>query len=111
MSLDRIIDEINRRVDDASALSLLYLYSSACRACDPTAAQAVRELTQLDSLAVNVDAIPEIWTAFELGAVPTWLLVGQGQAIAEWPGVLEVSSVAGRIIEVVQQFYRRGEPA
>jgi thioredoxin-like negative regulator of GroEL len=103
MTREPTIEELNHRIEDETRLSLLYVYSDSCRACNPADAKAMQVMTRVDTVAVNADAVPNIWTAFGLSAVPTWLLVGKGQAFAEWPGVLQPSAVAAKVVQVIQQ--------
>lgn len=103
-----MIEELNRRIDDETRLSLLYIYSDTCRVCNPADAKAMQTMTRLDTVAVNADVVPSIWAAFGLSTVPTWLLVGKGQAFAEWPGVLEPSAVAAKVAQAIHQVERPG---
>jgi thioredoxin-like negative regulator of GroEL len=106
MNTELTIDELNRRIDDEATLSLLYIYSDSCQACNPAITATMREMIQIDTVAVNADSIPDIWVAFGLSVVPTWLLVGKGRAFAEWPGVLDASAVANKALLSMQQIER-----
>ncbi len=63
----------------------------------------MQELTKHEAVAVNVDAVPDVWSALALSSVPTWLLVGNGQAFAEWPGVLGTQAVANKAVKVLRE--------
>jgi len=91
---DASIGQINTLIETPQRLSLLYIYSPDCIACQD--AKIVIDLfrstfrSEVPVATINALAMPDVWDAFGLKTLPSFLMVGNGEAIAEQSGSISL---------------------
>lgn len=83
---DLDMEQVNSMIGARDKVGLLYIYSKSCAAC--SVAKPLYDELKAASLPINfgtvcTDTMPDVWEAFSLTSIPSFLFVGGEQALGE----------------------------